>query len=342
MADAGTLLPSDKDEYTLQDGKIRQTRCRMQVDDLAAVFTIRVVGKADEVVPLTLGFRKGTKVLTATLKSKFDELASTPLTALKTSGTVESSVMDTDDGLFCNWEGKVRIPFVSKPEVDDGDYQMTKSAVWDETSCQYQYPLERYAGETGGDGPTEQEFPDAGKFEAWKNENGSDATRYRAFKAEIDGQEIDLEHRTLALAKKVYAGKQQVERYYPEVTRTTTYRYIEAAGDDIDEAMPSILAEIDESPNLARIDTEPDDVWEEKFPDVAWLKVAYNVRVTPCDVEEYYDAVVTEVWRGIDLTEETDGWDKNLYGSGADRWKFYPNFEVQSQPQGGSGGGGAS
>ena len=247
MADAGTLLPSDKDEYTLQDGKIRQTRCRMQVDDLAAVFTIRVVGKADEVVPMALGFRKGAKVVTATLKSKFDELASTPLTALKTSGTVESSVMDTDDGLFCNWEGKVRIPFVKKPEVDDGDYQMTKSAVWDETSCQYQYPLERYAGETGGDGPTEQEFPDAGKFEAWKNENGSDATKYRAFKAELDGQEIDLEHRTLALAKKVYAGKQQVERYYPEVTRTTTYRYIEAAGDDIDEAMPSILAEIDET-----------------------------------------------------------------------------------------------
>ena len=330
-----TTLPQDKDTYNISDKAIRQTQCKVRFTGNAAVVDIKIKGVDTELVQLAATYRDGQVLSVTTMKTKFPSLSNLPSSSLDTVGTVKDSEVVLEEGGFAVFTMKVSVPFLTHTALVGGDKPTeTKRVTWHERSCQYQYPLERYAGKIDND-HSETSYADAGKFEAWKNENGTDQELYNAFKIKVDDEEEDLEDRTLDLAKKQFAGIQAVERYYPEVVRITEYRWIEGEEEEVEK---SIIDHLDESPDLAKIDDDtPNSVWSNKFPNTSWLKVGYDVQTSPTTLEGFWDATVTETWRGVDKDDNKSGWDKNLYGD-ADRWEFYNVTDPESNNNQNNGG----
>lgn len=334
-----TTLPQDKARYTLADKAIRQTQCKTRFTNNSVIVEIRIKGVDTELVQLAASYREGQVLAVTTLKSKYPVLSNLPSAALDAVGTVKDSEVVLEEAGFASYTLRLSIPFKNPVTLVGADKPTeTKRVTWHERSCQYQYPLERYAGKIDGS-HAESAYADAGKFETWKNENGTDQALYNDFKIKNGDEEEELENRTLDLAKKQFAGIQAVERYYPEVVRISEYKWIE--GDD-EEVEKSIINHLDETPDLAKIDdATPNAVWSQKFPNTSWLKVGYDVQTSPTALEGFWDATVTETWRGVDKSDNQSGWDKNLYGE-SDRWKFYnvtiPEVNNQNNSNNNQGG----
>lgn len=310
-------FPTDKNQYAISDNMIRQTDCTTNFSKDAATFTIKFAGDSGEVVNTASNFRSGTRVAVSTLTSKFQELSAMTTTGLETSGKVVSSTSTTKEG-HAIATIVVSIPYSGKVSIGQGDEPDERKVVtWKETSTQYEFPLGIYAGE--GDSASEC---NAGDFDAWKNEKNKNIDNYKNFKytykdAEGEEQEVELEGRTLDLAKKWYRGVEAVDRAYPEVVRVSTYYNMKGDEDEVDS---TLIDKIDEDPNLYYIDDTPDSIWSSKFPDHSWLKSAFDVDIQPTEYNRYWNVTVTESWIGIPIDERGE-WDGNLYGS-TDRWTF--------------------
>lgn len=312
---AVTEFPADKNTYTLNDTIIRQTECQTTFGLNEAKFTLRFLGKTDDAVSLASHYREGTRV-PKTFTTKFAELSGADTSNLQNAGKVVSSTCTTKKGSG-QTTVMVSIPYVGKITPED-EPQQTKTVVWTERATKYEFPLEVYAGDVSANST---EFANAGAYQGWLNENGQDAELYSSFEYSLPdtAEIIALSGNTLELAKKHYGGIDNVTRAYPEVIRTTRYQYIKG---DEGEADATVIRKIDETPHLYEIDGTPSAVWNSKFPNVSWLKSAYDVELQETEYVDYWNATVVESWIGISIAER-GAWDKNLYGTGADRWKFY-------------------
>jgi len=312
-----TTFPRDKSKYDSTDKVIRQTECQYKFGKSAAEFNIRFMGDSAEATQLASSYRQDTRVKLTTLTADFAELSAIDTTKFEVVGKVVSSVAATKKG--CSTASIiVSVPYNGKivpdKEEEPDQYKIT---TWSEKSTKYQFPLKVYAGEVSSDST---DYACAGDYEAWLNENGSNAENYKAFKYSLtDGTVVELSAMTLDLAKKTYAGIENVERGYPEIIRTTQYHYIKGDEEEVDR---SIIKQIDEDPDLYQIDTSISSVWRDKFPGFSWLKASYDVDTQQTEYEGFWNATVVESWIGIDK-DERGAWDKNLYGTGNDRWNFY-------------------
>lgn len=315
-----TTFPTDKSTYAITDNIIRQTECQYKFGKVNGEFSLRFMGDSAEATQLAASYREGSRVALTALTADFKELSVVNTSDFKPYGKVVSSVTQTKKG--CSTAAvSISVPYAQK--IDPGlssieDYKVT---TWAERTAKYQFGLEVYAGDVSGNAVN---YADAGDYQAWLNENGSNAENYKAFKyALTDGTLVDLSARTLELAKKRYAGIENVERGYPEVIRTTQYYYLK--GDDV-SADHQVIDKIDEEPNLYQIDTTPNAVWKSKFDGFSWLKTGYDVETQATEYENYWNATVTESWVGISI-EERGPWDANLYGT-SNRWNFYTKLSA--------------
>ena len=322
MSNELSTFPTDKDIYTLQDTVLRQTECQYTFGKDAATFTIRFAGVTGDVVNLAGQFRQGIRVKLTDLMSKFAELSGLDSSKFTESGKVLTAQSNTKKG-----HGQatitVSIPYSSKIDLDGGggggyEPEETKTVSWSEKTTKYEFDLKVYAGDVSA----ANEYANAGDYSAWLNEEQNNPDYYKMFTYDDKvSSAVLLSGHTLALAKKHYGGIEAVERGYPEVQRTTAYGYIK--GNRM-SSMGELVSEIDEKPNLYKIDDTPISVWNSKFPNFSWLKTGYDVDIQPTEYEKYWNATVIESWQGIDIAERGE-WDKNLYGqlSSGDRWPFY-------------------
>lgn len=309
-------LPADKDQYAITDTVLRQTECSTTFGETAVELNLRFMGDTADVVGLASEYRKGTLVNKSNVFTKFAELSGFDTATIEVMGTVQSSKSTTKKGcgvatvvLSFPYDGKIT-------PSGDNEPDQRKIVLWAEKTTKYQFPLEKYAGEVASDST---EYANAGDFAGWKNENGTNAENYKEFRYSVnDTSAVALSGNTLELAKKAYAGIDNVERGFPEVIRTTNYYYIK--GDD-EEVEASIVRKIGENPNLYEIDQTPNAVWKDKFPDHSWLKATYDLNFGESEYTKFWNATVTESWMGIP-TSAMGPWDKNLYGTGNDRWDF--------------------
>lgn len=316
-----TTLPQDKTQYAIADDVIRQTDCTYKFGNKEMLLTLRFMGDQAGATQLAMSYREGSAVSTSDTFNKFGELSVMHSTDFKTYGQVTSSQAVTKKGSALATIS-ISIPY-DKKIVLSSDLDEIKQVTWSEKSTKYQFSLGVYAGEVSS---SSQDYACAGDYQAWLEENGKDADNYKNFQYTAkNGTIVALSARTLDLAKKRYADIENVERAYPEVVRTTTYQYIH--GDDV-SADEDVIRKIDEQPNLYYIDNSISSVWKDKFSGFSWLKAAYDIDIQASEYEDYWNATVVESWIGIS-EEERGPWDKNLYGSGGDRWKF---FRESSEP----------
>ena len=308
-------LPTDKNVYAATDKVIRQVDCQSSFGDEAATFTLKFAGETQPVVDLAASYRKGKRVTLADLKGKFAELSALNASDFEAAGKVTASSSSTKQG-SAQASISIAIPYKGKVDIgqsgSDGPEQR-KVVTWTEKSTQYEFPLGIYAGE----GQSASEC-NAGNFEAWKNEKTKNIANYKNFQYELSGEVLSLEGHTLELAKKWYKGIEAVDRAYPEVVRTSNYYNYRGNEDSVSA---SLINEIDEEPHLYEIDDTPNATWQGLFPNFSWVKAAFDVDIQPTEYKRYWNMTVTESWIGIDKAERGE-WDANLYGTGADRWKF--------------------
>ena len=310
-----TQFPSDKTNYAITDKIIRQTECQYKFGKKTGEFSLRFMGDTAEATQLAASYREETIIPFSTLTSDFKELSVVNASQFESNGKVVTSTVATKKGSALATV-VVSVPYSSKINPIISSLNSYKIQTWAERTAKYQFGLEVYAGDISA-GVTN--YANAGDYDAWLNENGTNAENYKTFKYTISGEAVSLSGRTLELAKKHYAGIENVERGYPEVIRSTQYYYLK--GDDV-SADYQIMNKITEQPNLYKIDNTPNAVWNSKFDGFSWLKTGYDVETQATEYEHYWNATVTESWIGIS-EEERGAWDKNLYGTGADRWKFY-------------------
>lgn len=313
-----TTFPTDKSTYAITDKIIRQTECQYRFGKNSGEFSLRFMGDAAEAAQLASSYREGSRVALTALTSDFKELSVVNASDFETHGKVVSSIAQTKKGC-ATANVSISVPYDGKIVPEDGsapdDY---KVVTWTEKSTKWQFGLEVYAGDVSGD--TSANYANAGDYQAWLNENGTNAENYKTFKySGPDSTIVELSGRTLELAKKHYAGIENVERGYPEVIRITQYYYLK--GDD-EAADYQIINKIDEEPHLYEIDNSPSAVWHSKFDGYSWLKSGYDVETQATEYEHYWNATVTESWIGINKTERGP-WDENLYSAGENRWDFY-------------------
>lgn len=310
------VIPTDKN-LPNTNSVIRQTECQYSFGDEAATFIIRLAGDTNEVVKTAANYRQGTRIVWSDFKSKFAELSSLTLSGLYTSGKVTSSTTSTKKG-SAQATITVQIPYENKVGTSSTAADNPKkyqTVTWSEKSTQYEFPLGVYAG----DGQSASTI-NAGEFEAWKNMKTTDITKYKNFQYELSGDTFTLGAATMELAKKWYKGVEAVDRAYPEVIRTTNYYNYE--GDELSVTKKLIDKIDDRSPNLYRIDNSISAIWSGLFPNMSWVKSAFDVETQPTEYDKLWNMTVTESWIGIDK-EERGEWDENLYGATIPpRWKF--------------------
>ena len=304
-------LPEDKNTYTIEDTKIRQTDCQYSFGKSSLVATLKFKGMVEDIVTFAAGFREGERVNKSALT--YDGIG-TIATNLKSSGKVITSRATTETG-SATAVIAIEIPYSGKIIPAQDEPEGRKIVVWQEKSTDYEFPLEIYAGNVAS---SSTEYANAGDFQAWKNEKEKNIVNYKAFQYGDEASPTQLEARTRALAVKAYKGIESVRRAYPEVMRITRYFNYKADKDEVDS---TLINKIDENPNLYTIDSTPNSIWSSKFPNYSWLKASYDVECESTEYQKFWNIVVTESWIGIDPNER-GAWDINLYGTGNYRWKF--------------------
>lgn len=327
MADETPDFPSDSTAST--NKIVRQIDCQYTFGKERMTIILKFKGIANDVTTWTAKFREGYRVNLADIRA-FSEATAIPTTNLEETGKVLQSTCSTTTGA-ANATITLAFPYSAKSSWNLGEPAEDSAIVtWEEKSTDYEFGLEVYAGE---------DDPNAGDFEAWKNEKNKNIENYKEFKytPEGGGDAVELKNKTLDLAKKYYAGIESVRRAYPEVIRTT--RYLNYKSGDKDEVDATLLGKINETPNLYYKDPTPADVWDPIFPkdNFDWLKASFDVQTEPTEYDKVWNMTVTESWLGIDKTDRGE-WDDDLYGD--NRWPFAlaeKNANVDGNPAPGDG-----
>jgi hypothetical protein len=322
------FIPKDKN-LPNTNSVIRQVDCQYSFGDDAATFMIKLAGDTNAVVATAANYRQGTRINWNTFKNKFAELSSDGIiSGLWTSGRVTSSTTSTKKGM-AQATITVQIPYEGKVEssaVSADNPKPYQTVTWSEKSTQYEFPLGIYAGSSRSASAI-----NAGDFEAWKNMKTKDITKYKNFQFDLSGATWDLQGMTLELAKKWFKGIEAVDRAYPEVIRTTNY--YNYTGDDLSVTKKLIDKIDDRTPKLYYIDNSPSAIWSGLFPNMSWLKSAFDVVTQPTEYDDLWNMTVTEAWIGIDTVERGD-WDVNLYGDteiGLEADKRWPFADVTGE-----------
>ena len=324
--------PDFPDDSTASTNKIvRQIDCQYTFGKERMTIILKFKGIASEVTTWTAKFREGYRVSLSDITA-FSEATAIPTTNLEETGRVLQSTCSTTTGA-ANATITLAFPYSAKSSWNLGNPpEDTWIVTWEEKSTDYEFGLEVYAGE---------DDPNAGDFEAWKNEKNKNIENYKAFQYLPEGAtevvKLSDKPKTLALAKKYYAGIESVRRAYPEVIRTT--RYFNYKSGDKDEVDATLLDKINETPNLYYKDTTPADIWDPIFSKdkFDWLKASFDVQTEPTEYDKVWNMTVTESWLGIDKTDRGE-WDDDLYG--ANRWAFAlaeKNANVDGNPAPGNG-----
>lgn len=322
---ATTSFPTDK-QLPNTDNIIRQTDCSYSFQQEAVSLTLKFMGDVKEAVGLAAAYRAGTRVAVSDLTGKFTELNNVlPTSQLEASGKVTASTSTTKTGSG-TVSITVSVPYKTKIAIGSGEGSDPEKRIittWSEKSTDYEFPLEIYAG----DGTSASEC-NAGNLEAWKQEKNKNIQNYKDFKYTIEGESepVELEGRTLDLAKKIYSGIESVRRAYPEVIRTTQYLNYKADEDKVDD---TLIRQIQETPKLYYRDQTPHEIWKSLFDNFDWLKASYDVNTEATEYQKLWNITVTETWIGCDI-DEKGTWDDDLYGPDGTRWKF---ASAQNQAQ---------
>ena len=329
MADETPDFPSDSTAST--NKIVRQIDCQYTFGKERMTIILKFKGIASDVTTWTAKFREGYRVNLSDIRA-FSEATEIPTTNLEETGKVLQSTCSTTTGA-ANATITLAFPYSAKSSWNLGEPAEDSAIVtWEEKSTDYEFGLEVYAGE---------DDPNAGDFEAWKNEKNRNIENYKAFQYLPEGAtevvKLSDKPKTLELAKKYYAGIESVRRAYPEVIRTT--RYFNYKSGDKDEVDATLLGKINETPNLYYKDSTPADIWDPIFPknDFDWLKASFDVQTEPTEYDKVWNMTVTESWLGIDKTDRGE-WDDDLYGD--NRWAFAlaeKNANVDGNPAPGNG-----
>ena len=321
-----STFPTDK-QLPNTDNIIRQTDCQYTFGKEAVSLTLKFLGDTKTAVGLAASYRSGTRVAVSDLTSKFTELNNVlPTSQLEAYGKIASSTSTTKTG-SAQANITVQVPYKAKISIGGSggteDPEKRIIVTWSEKSTDYEFPLEIYAG----DGTSASEC-NAGNLEAWKQEKNKNIQNYKEFKYSVEGQSepVELEGRTLDLAKKIYEGIESVRRAYPEVIRTTQYLNYKADEDKVDD---TLIKQIKEDPKLYYRDQTPNPIWKSKFDNFDWLKASYDVNTEATEYQKLWNITVTETWIGCDIAEKGT-WDNDLYGPDGTRWKF---ASAQNQAQ---------
>lgn len=158
------------------------------------------------------------------------------------------------------------------------------------TMVQQQFPLYKYLN-----------ADEAAAVASWENLSDDDVDNKKAFRyKKPDGSYDDLSNvsaKALAVAKKILAGFEYVQKAYPQITHVERF-----------DTKKSLT---DRKNRLNHIDTTND------VPDLisgySWLKVQF-------DWQQNDDGTwtLTESWMGV---PDADPWDSDLYGANA--WDFF-------------------
>lgn len=311
MAEYTDPLPTDKD-LPNTNAVIRQTDCQYTFGKENMTAILKFKGTVADVAKMAAGFREGYQVKLSDV-TKYDGLGQA-VTGITGPGKVVNSNCTTTTGCAVATI-VISFPYDGYTAINISDPPKRTITTWNEKSTDYEFPLEIYAGE---------DKPNAGDFEAWKNEKNKNIQNYKEFKYVPEGQTeaVELDEKTKLLAQKWYAGIESVRRAYPEVIRVTNYINYQSGKDD--QTDKTLFNKINEKPNLYYIDTTPSSVWSGKFKDFSWLKASYDINTEATEYEGVWNITVTESWLGLDPNDR-GGWDTNLYGQsgqGGTRWQF--------------------
>ena len=324
-----STFPTDK-QLPNTDNIIRQTDCQYSFQKEAVSLTLKFMGDVKDAVGLAASYRAGTRVPVSDLTGKFTELNNVlPTSQLEATGKVTASTSTTKAGSG-TVSITVQVPYKAKIAIGSGggsDPEKRIITTWSEKSTDYEFPLEIYAGE--GQSASEA---NAGNLEAWKQERMKNIENYKNFSYSVDGEDepVELEGRTLDLAKKIYEGIESVRRAYPEVIRTTQYLNYKADADSVDDTLIKQITR--KPPNLYYRDQTPHEIWKSLFDNFDWLKCSYDVNCEATEYQKLWNITVTESWMGCDKDEKGE-WDDDLYGADGVRWKF-ASAQNGAQPSG--------
>ena len=199
--------------------------------------------------------------------------------------TVESSITEKLEADRLRWNVSYKTWLSGGGGGGDDDYI---SRTWNMNMTQYEFPLDRYLD------------PDnAEKYNAWKNTDEEHKKAFQYLELVRPGagpQYDDLSGMALSCAKKYYAGIEDVMKFYPQATRTSTYEE---------------KKEFAERRNkLNHIDNTPEN---EFSLSCSWLKSGFDWTQNNDDTW-----VLTESWIGV---PGNNPWDPQLYGD--KQWEFY-------------------
>lgn len=193
---------------------------------------------------------------------------------------VESSVLETMESDYGKWT----VIFSDSKSGEGSDTPIKEQ--WNMNMTQYEYPLEKYLNED-----------ESSQLRKWKDTDEEHKKTWQYYNGKSLGAGAIYEYlngKALEVAKKIYAGIENVMKFYPQANRVGLY--------DSKRTFSS-RAEM-----LNKIDSTPDTQFDDF--DVKWLKSAF-------DWSENSDGTwtLTESWIGAPT------WDENLYGDNA--WVFY-------------------
>lgn len=262
----------------------------------------------------------GGKRLNYVLKGPYESLATLMDSLVTGEEIIKGWLADTWD--LARHAGNIGVLTIScnvdaREEQDDGSMSTNSTIAEDETwslrSVRNDVSILAYCGVSGGD---ENTMPRREIVESWQKEpDGELAARYVFMKT--DGTEYQIEDgATKELIQKLEKGIDSVMRFYPMLTKTLTYLQ-----------MPKTVYE-----NLACIDTptlsavseakkwhRPGNL-EAIIAAHDWLKCQDDLTATP---DGKFQRV--QSWIGVLIINQGGtliGWDKNLYGTGDERWSM--------------------
>lgn len=234
------------------------------------VVKVSFIGEDDAIAALASVQKKGT--------------AFSGLSSAVAHSVIDSSVTEKLQSDRTKWN--VTYTIYSPNGGSSGDaYYTTLDSM---TMVQQQFPLYKYLN-----------ADEAAAVASWENLSDDDVDNKKAFKyKKPDGSYNDLSNvsaKALAVAKKILAGFEYVQKAYPQITHVERF--------DTKKALTA------RKNALNHIDTNVPDL----ISGYSWLKVQF-------DWQQNDDGTwtLTESWMGV---PDTDPWDSDLYGANA--WDFF-------------------
>lgn len=213
------------------------------------------------------------------------------------SGQVVNSRFEKLNADQSKWTVTYRIGTLSAVTPDPQDPPDTNTIkvlreTWSSTMAQFSYPLEKYLTST-----------EAAQLKGWEDLPDMSMKADYVYPA-AEGEYDSLTGRALAIAKLKWQGTNEVIKYYPQATRTTTYN---------NSIISNTYDYKTRGAKLNHIDNTPSVVFKGDAFAVSWLKVGF-------DWTQNSDGTWTlvESWLGAPTAD--GGWNTNLYGP--NQWEF--------------------